>query len=67
MKQTNKKCLVDVVLSSRAPLSICRQHHFVLGTVCIVCVFYGTPLANDSLECNIVLLLEASFGDEMAN
>ena len=50
---------VAVVLGSGAFLSVCREQASVLPTVCIVWGFPWDPSANNSIESNTVLPLEA--------
>ena len=52
---------VGVALSNRVLYPI-----IVLGTDWVDWGFYGTPLANNSTECNPAPLVEASFSDKLA-
>jgi hypothetical protein len=54
---------IRVVYRNRVLLSVCREQLTVLAIPRLFGDFHFTPLANNSIECNPDLALEALFGD----
>ena len=55
---------IGVVFSNGALLSVCGEKSIVLEIPGLFGDPQGTTLANNSIGCNLVLLLETSFGDK---